>query len=246
VTPDRLRDYIAERQREGAAPVTINREMEAVQRAFALAVESGLLSFVPKVPSLPEHNARQGFFERGEFEAVLQHLDDSDVRDFLEWSFWTGMRPGETRSLTWAAFDRETWTLRLHAKDSKSGYGRVIPLERELRTVVERRIAKRELSTLFIFHRAGHQMGDFRKVWKKACAAVGVMGRLPYDLRRTAVRNMVRGGTDPAVAMKISGHRTRAVFDRYNIISEEDLRTAVNRTTDYVKSLPKTRAVVSI
>jgi hypothetical protein len=61
--------------------------------------------------------------------------------------------------------------------------------------------------------------------------------RLPYDLRRTAVRNMARGGTDPAIAMKSSDHRTRAVFDRRsNIISEDDIRTAVRKTTAYVAS----------
>src|SRR5262249_25912074 len=114
VTSNRLRDYIAQRQKQGAAPATINRELETVPRAFAIALESNTISIPLKVPSLPEHNARQGFFERNEFEAILKQLPDTDVADFCEWFWWTGMRPREIRSLGWDAFDRDTWTLRLH------------------------------------------------------------------------------------------------------------------------------------
>ena len=89
-------------------------------------------------------------------------------------------------------------------------------------------------------------MGEFRKAWKSACKAPRLTGKLLYDLRRTAVRNMIRGGVDPSVAMKISGHRTRSVFDRYNIVDQRDLQEAMAKTARYVESLPVTTNVVPL
>jgi integrase len=164
------------------------------------------------------------------------------------------MRPGEIRSLTWDGYDRETGTLRLHAKDAKTGRGRVIGLEREPRAIIERRLSVRRLGCNLIFHRAGRPVGDFRKLWRAACVKAGLgrfeempngkeryVGKIPYDLRRTAVRNMVRAGVPERVAMDISGHRTRAVFDRYNITSEQDIREALIKSSAYVDRLQAKR-----
>jgi integrase len=251
VSAERLRDYVALRQQEKAASATINRELEGLQRAFTLAVEAGTLSWSPVFPSLREDNARQGFFDRPDFEAVLGNLKvrgklDRDLQDFLSWLYWTGMRPGEIRALTWAALDCETWTLRLHAKNAKTGYGRVLPLEQELLGIIKRRIEVRLLQCPYIFHRQGRPVGEYRKVWNEACKQAGLTGKIPYDLRRTAVRNMVRAGVPERVAMAISGHRTRSVFDRYNIISENDMREAVRKTDAYVGSLSTISQVVTL
>ena len=82
--------------------------------------------------------------------------------------------------------------LRLHAKDAKIGVGRVIAVEGPLRTIIERRMKARQFGCDLIFHRNGEMIGTFYKRWRQACLAAGVASKIPYDLRRTAVRNMIR------------------------------------------------------
>jgi integrase len=90
----------------------------------------------------------------------------------------------------------------------------------------------RVLPDVFVWltgRRAGCPIGDFRKTWVRACREAGAPGLLVHDLRRSGIRNMVRARISEHTAMRISGHRTRSVFDRYDIVDESDLQEAARR-----------------
>jgi integrase len=119
------------------------------------------------------------------------------------------------------------------------------PFTAELRSVLDAQRAKadalkqRGIICPWVFfveergRRRGHRINKFTRNWKTACGKAGVPARIFHDFRRTAVRNLVRAGVPEAIAMKMTGHKTRSVFDRYNIVDEADLFEAARRLEDH-------------
>ncbi|MBV8454004.1 MAG: tyrosine-type recombinase/integrase [Deltaproteobacteria bacterium] len=222
---NRIKAYAASRQEEAAANASINRELAALRRMFTLAVQDGRLSSAPYVPTLEEDNARQGFLDRGAFVSLRSNLP-AYLRDPISFLYFSGWRLSEMKALEWRDVDLTGGIVCLRPEISKSKEGRVLPLSGELLEIVQRAHATRGPGCPFVFHRDGEPVGDFRKAWATASKTAGLHPILVHDLRRTAVRNMVRAGIPDRVAMALSGHKTRSVFDRYNIVSEADLTTA--------------------
>lgn len=240
LTAEQVDSYIEGRLAGGTAKATINRTTQLLTQAFRLAVKRGHLSRVPSIRHLSEKgNERKGFFSEQEFRSVLAHLP-ADLKDFATFAHATGMRRKEITSLTWS--DVEGDVLRLRGENTKNGEGRIVPLVGELAEVIKRRNATRPMEVNgtiqmveHIFHRGGHPVGEFRKSWRSACKKAGV-DRIFHDFRRSAVRDMVQAGVPQEVAKKISGHKTDAMFQRYNIVVEDDLRTALEKTELYRKA----------
>lgn len=220
----------------GVSNGEINRELTALKRMFNLAIQAGKLIQKPHIPSLKEHNVRVGFFEREQFLAVLAHLPEP-VRAPTTFAYITGWRiDSEILPLEWRQVDFGAGEVRLDPGKTKNGEGRTFPMTRELREVLEEQRAitenlQRQLKIVCprVFHRAGRPIKSFRVAFRTACVEAGCPGRVLHDFRRTAVRNLVRAGIPERVAMQMTGHKTRSVFERYNIVSAGDLREAARR-----------------
>jgi integrase len=235
VTYATLTTIAQEWQQVGASAATINRRMAALHRAYVLAERRSMVLRVPQVPRLREDNVRQGFLEPASFRHLLAAIRDTDLRDAIEWAYLSGARKAEVVALRWSWYDPSLRMIVLPASVTKNGKARAIPVLGPFVEVLERRAARRHPTSPLIFHRHGKPLGDFRKRWARAVAAVGLPDLIPHDLRRSAVRNLVRAGVDRRVAMKISGHEDEVVFSRYNITDAADLRAAASRLGTYLK-----------
>jgi integrase len=238
ITSDRITAYRAHRQeqtRNGkpVASATINLELALLRRAFRLALDAGKVAASPKFSMLAVDNARKGFFERDQFEAVLDQLPGY-LKPVAKAAYLTGWRKSELLSRQWRHVDFKHGWLRLDPGETKNKEGRMAPLTPELRATLEAqqvRVSGIEKAVgqiiPWVFVRDdGAPIHGFRRAWRTACKNAGVSGRLFHDARRTVVRNLERAGVSRSAAMKMTGHKTETVYRRYAIVSESDLREA--------------------
>ena len=234
LTTHQIRLYQLARRAAGAATGTINRETSALHRMGTLAVHWGWLDTVPGFPDrLRENPPRQGFFEHPEYLAVRAHLP-APWQDILDLAYYSGWRKQEILGLTWDEIDRAGGVIRLSPARSKTLVGRVLPISPPIAEALARRRARRDPTSPLVFHRDGITIRRWRTAWRTACQAAGVPTRFLHDCRRTAARNLIRASVPERVAMLLTGHKSRAIFDRYNIIDEQELLDAGDQLVEYL------------
>jgi len=250
ITSDKITRYIERRKEQGAANGTVNRELGMLRAMFRQGMKQtpAKVAQVPHIPRLKE-GKRSGFFEHEDFLALRGALPDY-VQVPITLAYYSGMRMGEVFSLEWRQVSWQDGKIYLEAEDTKTDEPRVLYMTDDLRRVLEvwrRRTVDRWPLCKRICHRNGKPLSKIVCAWQRACKTVGLgqmvdapekgrlvwEGKIPHDFRRTAIRNMVRAGISEQVAMTISGHKTRAVFDRYNIVNEADLKAAASRLSGY-------------
>ncbi len=229
ITTTAIKRYI-EKRLEHVSKATVNRELSAIKRAFNLGLRCTppKVAHVPYIPMLKENNVRKGFIEHKHYRALYQALPEH-LKPVLAFGYFSGWRKGEILGLKWHQVDLREGIVRLEPGETKNNEGRTFYMEPELLNTLNALHEKRRTDCPLVFHLNGNRLYDFRKSWDKACTSIEKPGLLFHDLRRSAIRNMVRAGVPERVAMTISGHKTRCVFDRYNIVSQEDLKEAARK-----------------
>lgn len=251
ITTDEIQRFVIERQRAGASNGTINRSLAGLRRMFSLAIRNGKLQAAPHIEMLKEASPRRGFLDPEDFRRLRMELPEH-LRALVTVAFYTGMRLGEIRKLKWENVDLRADEIRLDAGETKNDEGRTIPLIDELPVMLDMLHGKHPPSE-YVFG-SDEPLGSFRKTWRSACVRAGLgeiqelndgaevyTGLIFHDLRRSGVRNLVRAGVTERVAMAISGHKTRAVFERYNITSKRDLKEAGKKLSAYFRTQGKAK-----
>jgi integrase len=204
----------------GASNGTINRVLALLRRAMNLARIAGLIHVVPHFPMMKEGDARSGFIESQDFKKLLV-LMPANLRPLILFLFTTGCRVGAATQITWCMVSKDGRSVSLPAHIVKNKKPITIPLTQELTDALLKQ-----------FRKTGSPVFDctnLRREWLAATTAFGRPELLIHDLRRSGVRNLIDSGVQEKVAMTISGHKTRSVFDRYNISSDKQLMDAMDK-----------------
>ncbi len=232
LTTDFARRFVRERKTDGVGNAAINRGLGALRRMLNLAKREKKIHDVPFIEFQKEPPARKGFLELDKFNELIGLLP-THLRPLVTFLYYDGVRIGEALQIEWSQVNLDARTIRLEEEQTKGDEARTLPLPSVLITMLNE-----------VTPKSGRVFDgtNLRKEWVTACAAaqLGTLtevegrrydplysGLTLHDLRRSAVRNLVNAGVPERVAMKITGHKTRSVFDRYHIVSTEDVTDAM-------------------
>lgn len=245
ITPSLISEYQTKRlngksYRGGPIkPATVNREIACLRTMFNKAIKDGKLERNPVrgVKFLRENNERERVLSPEEW-AMYKANCPSWYFPIAVTAYRTAMRKSEIINLSPPRVDLKEGFIRLKPEDTKTGYGRSIPIHSELMEVLKKVLKVRPLNCDRVFHRDGKptDSDDIRWAHDKTCKKADIEGFTFHDFRHTCINNWRKEGHDYFKIMAASGHKTISVFKRYNMVNEDEIKTLVNDSQNMVKS----------
>lgn len=188
-----------------------------------------------KVSMLKEDNKRDRVLSGEEFDRLLAQLP-AYLKDIVSLGYYTGMRRGEILKLTWKKVNMQEGYLDLEPEDTKNSEPRRIYFNDVLWEIFRRAGKVRSLKHDYVFTYRGKPIKEFRGGFKKALERAGIEDFHPHDLRHTFNTNMRKAGVDQTVIMKLTGHKTLAMFTRYNTVDQADAVNAMKRLDSFLST----------
>lgn len=191
--------------------------------------------------------ARQGFVSEQDFRKLFGHLP-KHLQPLILFLYRCGGRLGEARELKWKQIDLANAVVSFYPEQTKTDEARTVPLPDELVTLLKRIKPKYRADEQTVFDSM-----SLRSEWAVACVKAGLgkfvltsdnthkrrrryEGLTIHDLRRSALNNLRKMNVPQAVAMRFSGHKTTSTFLRYNIVDLDEMRSALQKVENTVKS----------
>ena len=211
---------ISERKGRPVKPSTVNRDVANLRAMLNKAldhskIESNLIGWIKQ---LEENNVRERVLSPEEFETLYLHCPAS-LKGLVLIAYYLPMRQAEIMNLTWQEIDLKTGFIRLGGERTKNKTGRVIPLHP--RIVDFFKSFPRPIHGGYIF---GQSRRFNRKAFNKAVEAAGINDFTFHDLRHCAINNLRLAGNDHYTIKQASGHKTDIAFQRYNLVTEEEIK----------------------
>jgi integrase len=235
LTVDLVDAYLLQRRQQGSQVkpgktlknATLNRDVACLKTIVSRAVLNRQLERDPIVGLHRfKEQSRNRTLSAGEYQALLDCCPPH-LRNIVELAYWTAMRRGEILGLRWDQVDLKNGVITLEAADTKTQEKREIPLNEKLVALFQR--IPRNLGSPYVFFYQGKRVKDPRNGFATACRKAGIEDFRFHDLRHCAVTNFRKAGVSDTVIMSISGHKTYAVFRRYDRVDREDRKAALGR-----------------
>jgi integrase len=248
LNPDIVEGFITQRleagnrqfQGKALAGTTVNRDIGILKSIIHRAILNGLIEKNPirgvkKFKEIP----RDRVLEPEEYQRLLDHCRPH-IRAMVQLAYLTGMRRGEILGLRWDQVDLANKVIVLEAADTKTQEKREVPLSGLLVELLKRN--PKTLGSPYVFTYKGERIQSIKTGFLRACRQAGIGNFKFHDLRHCAVTNLRKAGVSDTVIMSISGHKTYAMFKRYNRIDRGDRLSAVQKAEALIDT-NKTREV---
>ncbi len=229
ITLTDINAYVLARHEAGAMNATINRELAFLRRAFKMGYDARprMVADIPAFPSKLPESPRTGFVEDVAFNKLIAALKEHGLRAMVLTAYRLGFRLSELKNLL--VMQVAGGWISLFAGATKNSKARKVAMPQGVREAVEACCVGKQPDAHVFTWKSGKPIRDFRVAWSQACKAAGVPELTFHDLRRSFVRNSQRKGIPATIAMRISGHLTRAVFDGYDVTADKDLLDAAEK-----------------